>query len=90
MTKLGGKALMRVLGDLRYENATLKTKIGMLQDDVTQYNALDDTRNFMAELGGGSSGASALHGLTPSDRLAIASKVISSLILNQYVSKPEL
>ena len=29
MTKLRDKALARVLGDLRYENGTLKTEIGM-------------------------------------------------------------
>ena len=90
MTNLRDKALARVLVDLRYENATPRTEIEMLQDGVTRYNAVDDTRNFMAELGSGSSGTSAPRGLTPSDRLAIANEVIYSMALNQYVSEPEL
>ena len=90
MTKLRDKqALTRVLGGICYKNATLRTKIGMLQDEATCYSLVEDTWNLMVGLGDGASGASAFCSLTPSERLAMAKEVIYNLALNQYVSKPE-
>ena len=35
MMKLREKVLVRVIGDLRYKNSTLRTENGMLRDEAT-------------------------------------------------------